>query len=377
MPNILINGVKSKTGGGKSIFQTYLKMAQSEISDRRYFVLTPDANEYRSFASDRMEIIDIPAFAKSNFAFPALYSYYFPKILKEYKIDAILNYGDIVVPGQTPQLYNFDWAYAAYPSGPSWDCLSLSERLLYSTKIYFLKKYLGDATIIMAQTDILAKRLKSLYGINNIHVVPNAVSLDSYRNSDYFDFDLPSEKTKLLYITFYYPHKNLEIFIEAAKIIKARNLPFCLVTTLSPDQHPKAADFLNEIGSSGLEEIIVNVGPVAMQNVAPLFEQCDGLLMPTLLESFSGSYVEAMFHKRPIFTSDLDFAKGVCADAAFYFDPLNAAQIADILEQAYSNPANISEMVERGSARLSTMWGWEQVFARTQELLQEIVRTKQ
>ena len=31
--------------------------------------------------------------------------------------------------------------------------------------------------------------------------------------------------------------------------------------------------------------------------------------MPTLLESFSGTYVESMYFEKPILTSDLDFAK--------------------------------------------------------------------
>jgi glycosyltransferase involved in cell wall biosynthesis len=374
VPNILINGVKSKTGGGKSILQTYLRMANSESSDLRYFVLTPNADEYKVFESDKINIIDIPSFAKSNAFFLLLYHYYFPKIIKEFDIDAILNYGDIIIPGTTPQLYNFDWAYAAYPTGPSWDCLSKSERIFYGLKIYLFKKYLYSATFIMVQTQLLLKRLQDIYGLNNLEVVPNAVSLDNFRNRDEHHFNLPEGRTKLLYITFYYPHKNIEIFIDIARAIKNRNLPYTLVTTLAPEQHPNAARFLNTVETEGLEEIICNIGPVPMHHVAPLFEQCDGLLMPTLLESFSGSYVEAMFHQRPVFTSDMDFARGVCGEAAFYFDPLDATDILATVEQAFSASENIREMVDRGNIQLSTMWGWERVFARTQQLLVRILK---
>ncbi len=372
MPNILVNGIKSKTGGGKSIFQTYLQMARSEESDRKYFVLTPDADEYASFANERMEIIDIPAFAKSNLAFPALYLFYFPDIIKKYGIDAILNYGDIVIPGKTPQLYNFDWPHAAYPSGAGWNSQSFADRVYSHIKLALFRHCLPDATVVMAQTEVMAGRLRQMYRLDNIEIVPNAVSLDNFQTREDHYFSLPADRTKLLYLTFYYPHKNIEMFIEVAKIIKAKCLPFCLITTLAPDQHPRAAEFLASIERNGLGEIIRNIGPVPMRHVAPLFEQCDGLLMPTLLESFSGSYVEAMFHRRPIFTSDLEFARGVCGDAAFYFDPLDAASIAHTVTQAYADPRGISDMVNRGSDRLSTMWNWNQVFARTQALLTQI-----
>lgn len=373
MPNILINGVKSKTGGGKSIFQTYLKLAREEDSDRKYFVLTPDAAEYSEFRNDKMTIVDIPSFAKSNLAFPLLYFHFFPRLIDKYKIDVILNYGDIIIPGNTPQLYNFDWPHAAYPHGPGWNSQSIRDRILSQIKLIMFKRFLSSASIVMAQTEVMAGRLREIYGLQNIEIVPNAVSLDNFKNREDRTFDLPEDRKKLLYITFYYPHKNIEIFLEIARIIKSKDLPFSLVTTLAPDQHPMAAKFLNIVQTENLGEIIRNIGPVQMSHVASLFEQCDALLMPTLLESFSGSYVEAMFHKRPIFTSDMEFARGVCGDAAYYFNPLNAEEIVATLENAFSNPSGISHMVDRGTTQISQMWDWERVFTRTQQLLVNIL----
>ena len=81
-----------------------------------------------------------------------------------------------------------------------------------------------------------------------------------------------------------------------------------------------------------------------------------------------------MFHQRPIFTSDMDFARGVCGEAAFYFDPLDATDILATVEQAFSASENIRDMVDRGNFQLSTMWDWERVFARTQHLLVKILK---
>jgi hypothetical protein len=49
-----------------------------------------------------------------------------------------------------------------------------------------------------------------------------------------------------------------------------------------------------------------------MSDVPKWYKATQALLLPTLLESFSGTYIEAMHFERPIFTSNLDFAKEVC-----------------------------------------------------------------
>ena len=38
-----------------------------------------------------------------------------------------------------------------------------------------------------------------------------------------------------------------------------------------------------------------------------------------------------MFHGKTILTSDLDFARDVCGEAAFYFDPLNPQSIVEAM----------------------------------------------
>ncbi len=57
--------------------------------------------------------------------------------------------------------------------------------------------------------------------------------------------------------------------------------------------------------------------------------------MPTLLECFSASYLEAMYMKKIIFTSDLPFAHTVCKDAAFYFAPHDVENIRVHLLMAF------------------------------------------
>ena len=54
MANFLVNGLKSKTGGGKSILKSYLTHLASDTDEHIYYILTPDHDEYAEFNSNRI-----------------------------------------------------------------------------------------------------------------------------------------------------------------------------------------------------------------------------------------------------------------------------------------------------------------------------------
>jgi len=371
MPNIFINGLKSKVGGGKSILNNYLTLIKESNSKNQFIVLTPDKKEYEKYSCDSIKIIDIKNLYKKNVLFLFLNNFVIPKLLKNYNIDLIFNLGDIVIPANIPQIYLFDWPYAVYPDKKKKKKMDIKSHLNRKLKLYVKKKYIKYATTVIAQTKTMKDRLKSIYGLANIEIVPNAVSLENMNGGESFNFNLPKNKIKLLYLTYYYSHKNLEVFLPLAKKIKAMSLPYCLVVTLGQKQHKLAKGFIDDIKKENLQNIIINVGPVKMVNVPSLYSQTDALLMPTLLESFSGTYVEAMYHQKIILTSDLDFAKDVCGAAAFYFDPLDVDSILSSINQAVENIDMKMLKIEAGKNKLSQLLNWEQVFKKYQKLMEK------
>jgi glycosyltransferase involved in cell wall biosynthesis len=208
--------------------------------------------------------------------------------------------------------------------------------------------------------------------MSDITVVGNAVSLDHYQEKSDL-FDLPSGKFNLLYLTRYYPHKNIEVFLSLAELIRARNLPFNLVTTLEPEESPGASAFLLEVERRRLDSIIVNLGVIPMDKVPSLFASCSALLMPTLMESFSGTYVEAMFHQKVIFTSDLDFARDVCKEAAVYFDPMNPEDMLEKIVSAFESDDLLERKISLGRKRLQEMPSWPQAFDAYMQTIERAV----
>ena len=374
MANVFINGVKANAGGGKVILNNYLTLLKANGSRHKIFVLCPDKDKYLKYSCDFIEIIDVHSLFKKNCLFPLLYYYALPKLLKSLSIDIIFNFGDIIIPTKIPQIYMFDWAYAVYPDCAVWERMSFRDSFMRKLKIALIKRYVKYPLAVIGQTKTISDRLKRYCGLNKVEIIPSAVSLDNLDVNECFDFKLPSDKFKLLHLSSCSPHKNMEIFIPLAKKIKEQSLPYVIIVTIESGQNKLAKNFLEKVEKEQLGSIILNLGHIDMQNVASLYKQSDALLMPTLLESYGLPYVEAMYHKKTIFTSDIDFAHDVCGDAAFYFDPLDENSILETIKKAYSDIDERYLKMSEGDSKIKELLTWGQVFERYQSLLELNIR---
>ena len=174
---------------------------------------------------------------------------------------------------------------------------------------------------------------------DRVDVVPNTCA------AVFSDAGLPAaqppsrgETLRLLYVSAYYPHKNIEIIPEVAAALarRAPDLDFEFVVTLPTDE-PDAERILQRAEELGVGSRVRNAGRVNLMQLIDLYRDVQLCFMPSLLETFSATYPEAMALGRPIVTSDLDFARASCGDAAQYYaatDPEAAA--TTILELAGS-----------------------------------------
>ncbi|MEE4185815.1 MAG: glycosyltransferase [Gammaproteobacteria bacterium] len=166
----------------------------------------------------------------------------------------------------------------------------------------------------------------------------------------------PGEPVRLLYVTAYYPHKNLEIIPQVAAELAARGgtTTYEFVITV-PESEPRLTAIMNEARALGIDSMIKNVGPVTLNEVVELYRDSHICFMPSLLETFSASYPEAMAMGRPIVASDLDFARAVCTDAAVYFRADSASAAADAVIRLLEDQALWDQCISRGRQVLETL----------------------
>ena len=113
----------------------------------------------------------------------------------------------------------------------------------------------------------------------------------------------------LLYVGSAARHKNLRVLLESIKGIRAHFPEASIVLTcLRPSSYPEPKG-------------IVWLGALGRSTIFQLMRDADALVMPSLYETACLPLVEAMANGLPILAADRPYAREICEDAAFYFDP--------------------------------------------------------
>ncbi|MDB4735897.1 glycosyltransferase, partial [Akkermansiaceae bacterium] len=180
---------------------------------------------------------------------------------------------------------------------------------------------------------------------------PNTISehyLSPYKTSK----KLPTRSKnhfRMLTLSAWYPHKNLSIIPKVLDILIKKgykNIIFVVTLPRIDEEKLNLAD--------KYEGQLINIGPVKVEDGASIYQECDAMFLPTLLECFSASYAEAMKLNKPIITSDMGFAHTVCKDAALYVNPMDQNDIAaKIIELSKSDELQ-QALVRNGVKRLQT-----------------------
>lgn len=252
-------------------------------------------------------------------------------------------------PKHIPVVAGFNMAHYIYPESPYLKCLPLWSRIRWQARKHIDFYFYNRVDALFVQTDDVRDRLATRVDCKTVITISNTLNpafADAEGNT--YEPLLPQRdgRMRLLTVSAYYPHKNLQIIPKVLKILKERGRnDFVFVVTL------KNADFQN-IFPSQYHDSILNVGPVPVAKLPGLYQESDFMFLPTLLECFSASYAEAMAMGKPILTSDMGFAHTVCKDSAVYFDPLNPEDIAKKIVQLASSPERQAQLVENGKKRL-------------------------
>lgn len=248
-----------------------------------------------------------------------------------------------------PQIIGYNLPLYIYPESPFIQTKSPYRKFLMALKkhlhFYFFKR---DAIAFVVQTDDVNQRLRMAFDTDQVYTVTNTYSALYLEPQSFASKLPPKQKGQLRFITIssYYGHKNLELIPTVLDELQRRghnNIQFVL--TLKPE------DFQTKIGGDHGGKIL-NVGPVKPQECPALYAECDALFLPTLAECFSASYPEAMVMGKPIITTDLGFARGICGEAALFYEPQNPKAAADAIIRLINDDVLWKDLIIKGKERL-------------------------
>ncbi len=230
-----------------------------------------------------------------------------------------------------------------------------------------LKRSLPSTQLVFCQTQTAADRFRRFLGYSGrMAIMPPAISRSAAKGDSRRPVALEGLRGKfvLFCLTKYYAHKNLEMMVQTFRRHGRELGDVVIVTTVQADQHAYAPRFLASLDDPAVRNHIVNIGPVDPSQLKAHYTACEGMILPTLLESFSSTYIEAMNFHTPILTSDLDFARDACGPAAMYFDPFDPASIRDAILELKDAPGKREELIEAGKRRLGeSLRSWDDIVA--------------
>lgn len=218
--------------------------------------------------------------------------------------------------------------------------IALSRRVLW----FYFKRC---SKIYFTENPYISKRLSAMARSLRVYTVTNYYNQAYDHPEQWRSRPLPPfEGTTLLTVTAMYPHKNLPIAIDVARILRREHpdFPFRFVFTIGREEFPA---FEEELAPH-----FVFTGRVDITECPSLYEQSDIMFQPTLLECFTATYPEAMKMERPIVTTDIEFARGLCGEAARYYAPLSAAAAAQAIYEVATDAALRQRLVENGRRQL-------------------------
>lgn len=341
--NLLLNASNLRHGGGKTVaLQLINGLAPLRTQDRLY-VVAPNTTDYAELARHpNISLLPLPdSFHRSWFTKLRYMYRELPRWCQRLHIDKVISLGNAAFPSKgRPQLLYIQLPHLVYHESSAWKTMDVRSFLTNSLMDQYVAYHLRYASSYAVQTKVMRDRFSNRFKLDKerIYTLPNA----AIEQEDIHPkpLPLPAQPLKLLFLSRYYSHKNFECLPRVAHLLQERKVPVEITLTISAHEAEGAAKVLKAI--SGYKAIH-NIGPVGLERIGKLVDDHHAVFLPSLMESFSGVYSEALLHRRYIFTSHYDFATELLGEAAFYFDPLRPEHIASVLETAANNPSILSQ----------------------------------
>lgn len=337
MKRILINAANLHNGGGVQVATSFI-MELSGMVER-----FPDFN-FMVYASTEVDAnLASSGFDKDSVSRYAVFDVYGiqtlkPSLARRFEgFDLVFTiFGPFYRLTKLPNhVVGFAQPWIIYPENEISRSLSLGNRLRTKLKFWLQWVFFRREARLVVELGHVKNRLVELkrFPADSISVVSNCVSavyFDQSRWAQLHGLDEGKDGiVRLGFVSRDYPHKNIDVLLEIAKVLKRiSSLDYRLYVTLTDAEWQARSD---EFRST-----IVNVGPISVAQCPTFYSAVDAVVFPSLLECFSATPLEAMVMERPLFASDRGFVRDCCGEHAMYFDPLDAEEAAKKIDNWFS-----------------------------------------
>lgn len=368
--NILINTSNLKAGGGLQVADSICHHLHKFEKHKFIIVLSTSLSYIQDL--NKPNVIETYIYdIKNNFR-TLIWGrdHFLDSLVDKHHIDGVLTiFGPSRWEPFCPHLCGFARGQLVFKDSPFYQIIE-KKNAIKSFFIHKLIKYLYQRSTryLFTENPYVTKQLTTLFKDKETFTITNYYNQVFDEPARWKSIELlPFSGVRILSIATPYPHKNLKIAIPVAYYLKKHHphFNFRFVFSFEKKDYPPIP---NE-----LKNYFEFIGRIAIDKCPFLYQHSQICFQPSLMECFTAAYPEAMKMKTPIVTTDLAFARGLCGDAACYYDALNPEAAAEAIYKVATNEEYANRLIRAGEKQLETFDNYNQRAEKLINILEKII----
>lgn len=373
---ILINTISTKkqAGGAFQIAYNFIIKSLDYHEVEWIYVVSEDLDEM---------LPDALKTGSNYFVFPTQpdFGHSYKKVKKQLHELEMKHHPDLVYSVTAPSYFTFDTVevmrftnpWVTHPNKYSWATQSLKMRIRTRLYCWNQRRLMRKASFFVTQSETTKQGIMRITGLpsQNVKVVKNVLpqvyktlSLGPQRIDGYW-VDVACVGAPV-------PHKNFEIIPEVLKELKIRGVDNIRFHVTIPSTDSLWKSILSNLHIYELEDRVITHGRCTQVELAEMYRSCQLCFLPTLLEVFSASTLEAMFFHLPVVATDFDFNREVMGDSCLYYEPMNASEAALQLKKYIEDKGLQERMCNKMDERLQLFSDYDRHFNETVDFLRNV-----
>ena len=180
--------------------------------------------------------------------------------------------------------------------------------------------------------------------------------------------DIPDYRPYILHVGNVYPHKNIPLLLDAVKELNGEVLAILVCARSVFTQKIQAL-----IDEKYLNKWVKFFGSVSDSQLHYLYQNSLALVFPSLIEGFGLPGLEAMAAGTPVIAARASVLPEIYQDAALYFDPKSASDLAQKIGILISDSALRSKLIAKGKKQVKK-YSWSDMSQKTWAIYRKELR---
>ncbi len=361
---VLVNGIHAKSGGGVTYLRNILPILAEDDDLETHLLLHRDQSELFGLLSEKVRV-HLLEFDNRFFSALVWEQLALPFLARSMSADVTFspaNYGPLFAPNRVIVLRN-SLAVVGRETRISrrlyWIGLALMTglSLLTCTKAIAVSRYARNAL-----TFGFANRLRARVTIVN-HGVNPVFSPD----------DTVDRESHLLAVSDIYVQKNFHTLIEAMATVHRRRPEIKLKIAGRSIDAGYMRELQQRIAEFNLTDVVEFLGERRTDELLELYRRCLVFVFPSTVETFGNPLVEAMACGASIACSNTAAMPEIVGDAAEFFSPLDAREMAAKILAIADDPALRRELGLRARKRAAG-YSWSRAASETADVIKSAAR---